>query len=346
MTQVAQANDLVNLISSMTVPTTAVLHGKVIGGGLALATAVDRRLCLPDTTMNVALLPLGKSPVLMLMDTLPRVVGQGMASRLYLENATVDADHAVECGLVDHVVSDKADGERTASKLMLEHADEKQNLAKQVNMFHSAKEAVLLADLALKTKRTGAAAAKTAGSLPQKQAPQDNTKLEIVQTITRVVRSLLGVDGGKQIDVGFPLMEMGLDSLASTDLVRQLSQELEIELPPTLLFDYPTVIELSNHLAKLVAPEDQTAELKHAQQDHTKSEVMQVITRVVRSLLGVDPSKEIDAGAPLMDFVMSVTLRPRAQLTVVSEMVAPAEAAHEGEAGNADALSDFADLFG
>ena len=302
MTQVAQVNDLVNLISSMAVPTTAVLHGKVIGGGLALATAVDRRLCLPDTTLNVALLPLGKSPVLMLMDTLPRVVGQGMTSRLYLENATVNTEHAVECGLVDQVVSDKADGERTASKLMLESLHERHwTPGKQVNLSHSAKEAVLLADLALKTKRIGDAAAKMAGSLPQKQARQDNTKSEVVQVIIRGVRSLLGVDVGQEIDLGAPLMEMGLDSLASTDLVRQLSKELDMELPPTLLFDYPTVNELSDHLAKLVSPEDQTPVQKHTKQDNTKSEVVQVITRVVRLLLSVDADQEIDADAPLME---------------------------------------------
>ena len=108
--QVAALNDTVNLISSLAVPTIAVMHGKVIGGGLALATAVDKRFCLPDTTLNVALLPLGKSPVLMLMNTLPRVVGQGTASRLYLEDTLVHAAEAVECELVDAVVLDQSEG--------------------------------------------------------------------------------------------------------------------------------------------------------------------------------------------------------------------------------------------
>jgi len=43
-------------------------------------------------------------------------------------------------------------------------------------------------------------------------------------------------------------MEMGLDSLASTELVRDLSARFELQLPATLLFNYPTVITLSKYL--------------------------------------------------------------------------------------------------
>ena len=48
-------------------------------------------------------------------------------------------------------------------------------------------------------------------------------------------------------------MEMGLDSLATTQLVRQLGEDLGVTLAPTLLFDYPTVAALSTYLASLVS---------------------------------------------------------------------------------------------
>ena len=51
-------------------------------------------------------------------------------------------------------------------------------------------------------------------------------------------------------------MEMGLDSLATTQLVRQLGEDLGVQLAPTLLFDYPTVAALSGHLASLVSTGD------------------------------------------------------------------------------------------
>ena len=43
-------------------------------------------------------------------------------------------------------------------------------------------------------------------------------------------------------------MEMGLDSLASTGLEREVSTRFEIQLPATLLFNYPTIQALSAHV--------------------------------------------------------------------------------------------------
>ena len=56
-----------------------------------------------------------------------------------------------------------------------------------------------------------------------------------------------------------PLMDFGLDSLAATQLVRVLGQKLGLQLPPTLLFDFPTVEQLSGHLATLLSGEDPSA---------------------------------------------------------------------------------------
>ena len=64
--------------------------------------------------------------------------------------------------------------------------------------------------------------------------------------------SLLDQETTSEVDVQAPLMEVGLDSLATTQLVRQLSTSLSVQLPPTLLFDYPTVDALSDHLVSEV----------------------------------------------------------------------------------------------
>ena len=109
-------------------------------------------LCLRGTTLNVALRPLGKSPVLMLMDTLPRIVGQGTASRLYLEDTMVQAEEALACGLVDAVASDESEGLRIASELMGKRGRPTRP-AKHPNLTHSAREAILLADFVLEVTR-------------------------------------------------------------------------------------------------------------------------------------------------------------------------------------------------
>ena len=51
-------------------------------------------------------------------------------------------------------------------------------------------------------------------------------------------------------------MEMGLDSLATTQLVRGLSEGLDVQVSPTVLFNYPTIDALSEHLAGLLVADD------------------------------------------------------------------------------------------
>jgi tetratricopeptide (TPR) repeat protein len=47
-----------------------------------------------------------------------------------------------------------------------------------------------------------------------------------------------------------PLMESGLDSLSATDLTSQIAREFRISIGPSLVFDYPTVREITLHLVE------------------------------------------------------------------------------------------------
>ncbi|GAB1545492.1 hypothetical protein NUACC21_81680 [Scytonema sp. NUACC21] len=53
-----------------------------------------------------------------------------------------------------------------------------------------------------------------------------------------------------QIDVKVPFDRYGLGSLDATNLIGDLEDWLEKELPPTLLFNYPTIEVLANHLTE------------------------------------------------------------------------------------------------
>ena len=50
-----------------------------------------------------------------------------------------------------------------------------------------------------------------------------------------------------------PLMEAGIDSLGATELQQKLAESLSIELPSTLVFDYPTIDAMSEFISEQMA---------------------------------------------------------------------------------------------
>eukprot|EP00933_Yihiella_yeosuensis_P005904 TRINITY_DN110514_c0_g1_i1.p1 TRINITY_DN110514_c0_g1~~TRINITY_DN110514_c0_g1_i1.p1 ORF type:complete len:338 (+),score=73.76 TRINITY_DN110514_c0_g1_i1:151-1014(+) len=65
-------------------------------------------------------------------------------------------------------------------------------------------------------------------------------------TVSDIALSLIGVE---HIDTDEPLMDAGLDSLAAVEFQNTLSKEFQgVELPGTLMFDYPSVKLLSSHI--------------------------------------------------------------------------------------------------
>ena len=73
---------------------------------------------------------------------------------------------------------------------------------------------------------------------------------EVMATVLELLGDDTGEDTAEVLDPTAPLMEAGLDSLAATQLVRSLSESLEVELSPTVLFDHPTVDALVAHEAE------------------------------------------------------------------------------------------------
>ena len=53
----------------------------------------------------------------------------------------------------------------------------------------------------------------------------------------------------EEVDPTRPLAELGLDSAAIVELSGRMEEKLGVGGDPTLLFDYPTIRSLVNHLA-------------------------------------------------------------------------------------------------
>lgn len=56
-----------------------------------------------------------------------------------------------------------------------------------------------------------------------------------------------------ELDPTIPFDQYGLDSSAAIGLTGELEDWLEVEIEPTLLYDYPTVVTLAEHLSLHIA---------------------------------------------------------------------------------------------
>jgi acyl carrier protein len=70
--------------------------------------------------------------------------------------------------------------------------------------------------------------------------------------VTSAAERVLGANAGEAPARDAPLNEAGLDSLMALELRKALGTGLDLTLPATLLFNYPTIDALIEHLAPQV----------------------------------------------------------------------------------------------
>merc|ERR1712203_68065 len=82
-----------------------------------------------------------------------------------------------------------------------------------------------------------------------RQMVQENVRELAVQAI--------GLDDDVTLDG--PLMDSGMDSLTAVSFRNSLSSTLNIKLPSSLMFDYPTINEITNRIVVLSEEQAQKA---------------------------------------------------------------------------------------
>jgi acyl carrier protein len=70
--------------------------------------------------------------------------------------------------------------------------------------------------------------------------------------VTAAASAVLGAGPNETPDPDIPLNESGLDSLMALELRKSLGNGLDLRLPATLLFNFPTINALTEHLAGLI----------------------------------------------------------------------------------------------
>lgn len=81
------------------------------------------------------------------------------------------------------------------------------------------------------------------------QLAPDEARSALDAIIAEAAIDIIGLAPGSEIDPSRPLKEMGLDSLMAIELRNALVRQTGIALSATLLFDYPTIGGLTDHLA-------------------------------------------------------------------------------------------------
>lgn len=96
---------LFNFIEQLQTPVIASVNGFALGGGLELAMSCHIRVASHNAKMGLPEVTLGVIPGYGGTQRLPQLVGKGRALEMILTAGMIDAERALEIGLVNHVTA-------------------------------------------------------------------------------------------------------------------------------------------------------------------------------------------------------------------------------------------------
>lgn len=96
---------LFNFVENLSTPTIAAVNGFALGGGLELAMACHFRVASSNAKMGLPEVSLGVIPGYGGTQRLPQLIGKGRAMELIMTAGMIDANQALNYGLVNHVTA-------------------------------------------------------------------------------------------------------------------------------------------------------------------------------------------------------------------------------------------------
>lgn len=95
-------------LAVLPIPTIAMLHGYVLGGGLELALACDLRIAQRDVVLGMPELQLNSVPSFGAVQRLEKLIGYSQAIRLLMLSEKIPGEEALKIGLIHKVTSSTA----------------------------------------------------------------------------------------------------------------------------------------------------------------------------------------------------------------------------------------------
>lgn len=96
---------LFNYVQNLETPVIAAVNGFALGGGLELAMACHFRIASNNAKMGLPEVSLGVIPGYGGTQRLPQLIGKGRAMELIMTAGMIDANQALNYGLINHVTS-------------------------------------------------------------------------------------------------------------------------------------------------------------------------------------------------------------------------------------------------
>ncbi|WP_313114812.1 enoyl-CoA hydratase/isomerase family protein [Aequorivita sediminis] len=112
---------LFDFVANLSTPVIAAVNGFALGGGLELAMAAHFRIASDNAKMGLPEVSLGVIPGYGGTQRLPQLVGKGRAMEMIMTAGMIDANQALQYGLVNQVTTPEALNETTekiAGKIM------------------------------------------------------------------------------------------------------------------------------------------------------------------------------------------------------------------------------------
>ena len=112
---------LFNFVENLSTPVIAAVNGFALGGGLELAMAAHFRIASDNAKMGLPEVSLGVIPGYGGTQRLPQLVGKGRAMEMVMTAGMIDAQTALNYGLVNHVTTQEELiplAEKIASKIL------------------------------------------------------------------------------------------------------------------------------------------------------------------------------------------------------------------------------------
>ncbi|WP_299217173.1 enoyl-CoA hydratase-related protein [uncultured Dokdonia sp.] len=97
--------DLFDFVENLGTPVIAAVNGFALGGGLELAMAAHFRVASDNARMGLPEVSLGVIPGYGGTQRLPQLVGKGRAMEMIMTAGMIDANTALDYGLVNHIVA-------------------------------------------------------------------------------------------------------------------------------------------------------------------------------------------------------------------------------------------------